>query len=284
MLSRRHFVLGGVIAPAGAILGLAGCERRPGGTSSSAEASGGTDGGVSSLTIDTVLGRVVLRLPNALDEGASSPSGAGDDASAQWRARVEAAAHRIAEVWGTTRPAGLEGDLRVTLCRDDAEFAASADGLDADTAGVTTRQGVFLAPSVASSLTEGGRRVVLAHELTHLWLGQFGADATQWWLKEGAAEWTAAPLVSVPERSRWPTLAQAAPQKKIGDSPPPQEQVGTELGYEWAHAYVTYLADGAGTARLVALVRARPRDATAVAASLVAGRESFTTWLSGRLR
>lgn len=277
MLTRRHLLLAGP-----ALATLAACGGADGGPSTGADARGGEPAaGADAASVPGMLrARVATALGTVtLDEPTDAPQ--ADEPS--WSTRLPPAARRVADVWGTSRPSGRTDALHVTVCADDAAFAAASDGLDADTAGVTTSRGVFLAPSVSTSLTEPGRRAVLAHELTHLWLGQYGDDGSSWWIKEGAAEWTAAPLAPMPARSRWPQLVQATSAGRIVDGPPPASEVGSELGYEWAHAYVAHLAERLGMDAVRDLVLGR-EDASSVQAQVRTGRPSFGAWVSAQAR
>lgn len=214
-------------------------------------------------SFDTPLGRIALTAPR------------GDVAG--WRAIVQRAARQIGVTWGRG------STIAVRVC-DDATFATLAPDLDAGTAAVTTREGVFLGPALSRDVTQTGRAVVVGHELTHARLGHAGGDRTQWWLKEGVAEWSAAPLApGVSDAVRWPQLADALCSGRVTPAPPSGADVGTEIGYECAHAYVSYLVEVLGQDAVMSHVRARPADATRWATQATAHATPFVTWLRQHL-
>lgn len=200
--------------------------------------------------------------------------------------------------------------MAVTICADDAEFAQVADGLDADTAGVTTTSGVFISPTAVRTLTAQGLVVLLTHELTHAVLGHVGQDRTALWLREGVTEWTAEHDAGLPVARLWPhlmasintapiTTASAPPGSSAtrptsGDaasdaSPPSGPPTDADfsrdrgLAYEQATAYVTYAAAQLGSPAVIRITRERPDDAPArqAFARQLSGRQSFASWLRG---
>lgn len=214
-------------------------------------------------SFDTPLGRIELVTPRGQLDA--------------WRGIVQRAARQVGTTWGRG------ASITVRVC-DEAAFAGLEADLDAGTAAVTTPRGVFLGPALSRSVTQEGRSVVVAHELTHARLGHAGSDRTSWWLKEGIAEWSAAPLAAeLDDASRWPQLAEAACSARLTSAPPSGASVGTELGYEWAHAYVTYLVETTGREAVMTRVRAHPSDATAWAKRATAQATPFVTWLRSRL-
>lgn len=222
-----------------------------------------------------------------------------------WADRLGGAARRVAAVWGSSRASAETGALVVTICADDADFAQVAEGLDADTAGVTTASGVFISPTAVRTLTGQGLVVLLAHEFTHAVLGHVGQDRTALWLREGAAEWTAEHDVDMPVTRLWPhlmasiapaagsdgsTATASTPTASSSDasnpSGPPTDEDFTRdraLAYEQATAYVTYAAVMLGSPAIVRLTRGRPDDARArqAFASELSGHPSFASWLRG---
>lgn len=231
--------------------------------------SGASSSGQTKL-LETRLGAIDL----SVTEGSAT----------EWADLVKRAADRVAATWGRA-----QGSVKVAVV-DDAAFAAGADGLDGSTAAVTTSEGrVLVSPSAARSLTDVGRQVVIAHELTHVRLRHFGSDRTALWLKEGAAEWTATPADAPSPAARWPNLAAAHHTREesfTGPPPAQQFQRDARLGYEWSAAYVTYLADVAGVPALKRLVQSRSDDdhADSSARQIVPdGAESFAAWLERAL-
>lgn len=232
-------------------------------TASSAESPPDGTAGEVTESFDTSLGRIALTAPR------------GDMAG--WRAIVERAACQIGGTWGRG------STIAVRVC-DDATFAALAPDLDAGTAAVTTSDGVFLGPALSRDVTETGRAVIVGHELTHARLGHAGDDRTQWWLKEGIAEWSAVPIApGVSDAARWPQLGDALCTGRVTSAPPSGADIGSELGYEWAHAYVTYLVELLGEDAVMSHVRDRPEDATGWATRATAHAALFVSWLRQHL-
>ena len=282
MTTRRAFcrcaALGG-LGTLGAALGACtggGAEGDPGSPATSRRGVPGAAGfAASGLTVTSSLGVVEL-YAQAADLDA-------------WQLRVRRAAAVVAAVWGpSSRP------LRVTVCADDAEFAAVAEGLDPETAGATTARGVFIAPAAQRTLTEGGRLTVLAHELTHARLGHLGSgrgggDGMPAWLREGAAEWTAMRVVTVEPSARWPALAQrmSSGSGTPLTGPPPDSVFLSDatLAYEWSAAYVTYLAEVAGERATTTLIRSNPgaQRVRRRTGELTAHRFAFAAWAAARL-
>lgn len=179
MIDRRHMLAAAATAPLFVASGCAeGHFRR----------NAGTTPGSPARTVSTALGDVLFDC--------------AADVASWWVTCVEEGAARVARLWGRSPSV-----LRLTVARDDAEFAQSDATLDAVTAGVTTSRGITLSPNLKSSLTRAGCVGVVAHEMTHARLEHFGTDRTVVWLKEGAAEYTAYHGTGMPLRRLWPTLA-----------------------------------------------------------------------------
>lgn len=254
MTVTRRFVLAATLPALGGCMNA----RAPKKDTSSAKAN--------TASLSTPLGRVELR-------GASV---------GQWRPTVIDAAARVAQVWGATPET-----LHVVACASADEFDSVDNDLDGTTAAVTVARGVFLGPDLLTSLTPTGREVVVAHELTHAALKQYGTDRTAAWVKEGAAEWTAQRSVRLPARQLWPTLAALAPEQR--PSGPPSAAMfssNVNLAYETAAAFCTYAAQGWGLGRWRAFVRSRPTQTSADAAATRLVRSApgdFSSWLTARL-
>lgn len=257
MLDRRHVLAAAATAPFFLVSGCAeGHSRRP----ASATAS-------DSRTVSTALGDVVLEC--------------AADVASWWTPCVQEGAERVSRLWGRSRRA-----LRLTVARDDAEFAQSDATLDAVTAGVTTARGITLSPHLKASLTRAGCVGIVAHEMTHARLGHFGADRTVMWLKEGGAEYTAYRGSGVPLRQLWPALGARTNGSRVTLTGPPGEGDFAEdaaTAYQWAAAYVTYVAEAEGWEAVRALMEERPDGAHA--ASWIDGKTrsatiDFGTWLT----
>lgn len=210
-----------------------------------------------------------------------------DGAWGTWPTTVQRSAAQVAGIWGQS-----PRTIRITVATD-AELAASSDGIDADTVAVTNAQGdVLVAATADRTLTQVGREVVVAHELVHARLGQYGTDHTALWLKEGVAEWSATPTRGAPAvAQRWPNLVRAyadTPSRLAGPPPADVFAVDSKLAYEWAAAYVAYLVDVNGADQVKNLVASRPPDAAAAEGARRLDRhrgpKSFLVWLRAAFR
>lgn len=256
MPDRRHVIAAAAAAP---LLFASGCTDDRGRRGGPASTSG-------ARTVRTALGEILLVCEA--------------EVASWWEPCVEEGAERVARLWGRAPSA-----LRLTVARDDAEFAQSDAALDAVTAGVTTARGVMLSPNLKNSLTRPGCVGVVAHELTHARLGHFGSDRTATWLKEGGAEYTAYRGSGVPLRQLWPVLGRSdAPGVGLGG--PPEEKDFVEdaaTAYQWAAAYVMYLVDLRGWESVRAFMRERPdraHAATWVDEETRGAAKEFRPWLA----
>ncbi|MCB0908446.1 MAG: hypothetical protein KDB63_15140, partial [Nocardioidaceae bacterium] len=141
---------------------------------------------------------------------ARSP-GLGGDAGRQAR-RAVATVRAVLPRW----PGRLAIEVPSTVASYEAALGASP-GERADDAAVTTTLGdpstsrssrVVINPGVFASLSPLGRRVVLAHEATHV-ATSAAASPAPLWLVEGFADYVALRDVAVPE---WTSAAQLSAQ------------------------------------------------------------------------
>jgi hypothetical protein len=181
-------------------------------------------------------------------------------------ARYASARAALVGVWGIARPAvviapATDSDAARLLGRDPA----SLDGVAAVTDGPLTGAGagadrVVIVPEAWAALTEEGREVVLAHELTHVTMRSSATRSMPLWLSEGVAEYVAYQAVELPERRivagaldvvrreglphSWPTAA---------DFQPTGGRLSTAYGLSLLA--VSSIADRHGQAALVRLCR-----------------------------
>jgi hypothetical protein len=189
-------------------------------------------------------------------------------------ARYLTARAAVAAVWGTARPAVViapssDTDAARLLGRDPASLdgvAAVTDGPLGTGAGAGADR-VVLVPTAWDALTEQGREVVLAHELTHVTVRSTATRSMPLWLSEGLAEYVAYRGVDLPELrvvrgaldlvrreglpASWPTAADFEPDN--GRLP---------AAYGLSLLAVRSIADRHGQAALVRLCRAVSRPAT----------------------
>jgi hypothetical protein len=192
----------------------------------------------------------------------------GADRVAEVAAHYATARAAVVAVWGTARPAVViapttQAEAARLLGRDPV----SLHGVAAVTDGpVTARTGagadrVVILPDAWDALTEQGREVVLAHELTHVTMRSTATGPMPLWLSEGFAEYVAYRAVDLPERrivaaaldrvrkvgvpTEWPAAAEFEP----GNDRLP-------VAYGLSLLAVRSIADRHGQAALVRLCRA----------------------------
>ena len=198
-------------------------------------------------------------------------------------ARVAPAARTVSEVWGPNPDM-----VSVTFSSSDADFDAAAANIDSDTMGVTTRAGVFIAPSSERSLTTTGRQALLAHELVHARLKQYGSANDVLWVREGAAEWTATRALGLKSSTLWPSLSADLQAGWIPSGPATNSEFERNAvrAYELSNAYVAFLVERLGQQQVVALVRENHTTAEVddfLRRRALIGRP-FADWLQRQLR
>ncbi|MGN6751263.1 MAG: hypothetical protein ACTHJJ_01770 [Intrasporangium sp.] len=199
------------------------------------------------------------------------------------------AAGGVAAVLGTARPAVVvapaSDDLAARLLgrqpADLDQVSAVTDGpLEGGRAGADR---VVIVPGAWSSLTDTGREVVLAHELTHVTTrAEESTHTVPLWLSEGLAEYVAYHAVRLPERT---IVGPALEQVRVTGVPTtwpddPQFEPDTSdlsAAYGLALLACRSIADRHGQAALVRLYRAAttgPVDAAFRAIGTDAATES----------
>lgn len=249
---------------------LAGCAVRQGTSSARKETDQGSFASSAfHWSVRTALGEVQVR---------------ADDASGKkWLPYVSQAAAQVAQVWPKRTPS-----LSVRIYTSDADFEADVTDLDEQNVAATDSRGILIAPSADRVLKPQGKVNVLAHELTHWELGQYGGNCVPLWVREGLAEWTAQRNVAVAKSVLWPELAK--PLRALPDGPPNNDTFEAEpaLSYETAAAYVTYLQHYAGITAVRALASIKSSSSASyqhkVEKMLKPNTPSFSTWLSSVLR
>lgn len=151
----------------------------------------------------------------------------------------------VERTWPTK--VGSAGTVTVRVAGDAAQFEQLRGGpaSSGDVVASTTPAGeVILAETVLRTLTAQGRRVVLAHEITHAVLKQTQRTGLPQWVVEGSAEFTAYRFADVPAQAQTPMLARAV---RAGDAPsgPPSDGsfsgTSVQLAYQQAHGYMKFL-------------------------------------------
>lgn len=146
------------------------------------------------------------------------------------------------------------GTISVVIAGSDAQFAQLRGGapMTDDLAASTTSNGtVVVSQKALGAITDQGRRVVLAHELTHVVLRQTRRVGVPRWIVEGSAEYTAYRWAGLSLSAACPTLRDHV---RAGQSPalPPADKLfdGTtgQSAYQQAHAYMSFLVSRFGEA------------------------------------
>ncbi len=139
------------------------------------------------------------------------------------------------------------GTVQIAIATTDAQFAAlrgGAPGTD-DLAASTTAEGtVILSETALQLLTAQGRRVVLAHELTHVVLKQTQRRGLPPWIVEGSAEYTAYRWAGLSLARACPTLRAQVHSGDIPSLPPTKDLFSgssRQSAYQQAHAYMSFL-------------------------------------------
>ncbi len=175
----------------------------------------GFDRGLRTVVTSYVVNRTPAgwRLGDVTDPGAAQPwdltpltvlrsasslvvGNVPEPALRRYLALADAAHSRIDSLWGTAVPAVVVAAKDTTGFVDQLHRSGDA-GLD-QVAAVTdgplepghpaTSDRVYLNPSAFDSLTDGGRRVVITHELTHVTVRATTTRPVPMWLSEGFAD------------------------------------------------------------------------------------------------
>lgn len=152
---------------------------------------------------------------------------------------------------------------------------------------------VIVEPRAFAMLTEAGRDVVLAHELTHLPMGAATDGRTPKWLIEGFADYAGYLNADIPVRAAAAELATEVRAGRVPTAlPAPEDFSGTRPGggaaraYEQAWLACRYIAHRYGEPRLRAFYHAASHDDldTALTSTLGLTRASFMTAWRAYLR
>ncbi len=169
---------------------------------------------------------------------------------------------QVRALWGTNV---LRGTVRIEVPADDNGFrslggANRRNGPEsAQVAATTTPDGrVVLSPQVFDDLTAEGVVVVLAHELTHVALGQATLTGVPRWVIEGSAELTAFKPTGLSLAQAAPKLAGQVRAGQVPAAPPadPDFAESADAAYQGAYAWSRFLHERYGSAKFTRFVRA----------------------------
>ncbi len=187
----------------------------------------------------------------------------------EYRATADAAAVRIATVWGSATPAVLVAPS--TVERFASLSGRGAGGGTEQVAGLTngpflpgastTSDRVYLNPQAFTRLTADGRRVVITHELTHVAVRASTTRPVPIWLAEGFADYVGFSGVTIPPTT---VAADLLGRVRAGAGP---TALPTEADFDPAHGRispsynaawlaVTRMAQRHGQAKVVEFYRA----------------------------
>ncbi|MFC6085344.1 hypothetical protein [Sphaerisporangium aureirubrum] len=205
--------------------------------------------------------------------------------------RAARAARIVARVAGPVRPVIL---VPATTA-DAAALAAPASV--AGMAALAAPGHVIVEPRAFALLTEAGRDVVLAHELTHVATGAATDARTPKWLIEGFADYIGYLNADIPVRAAAAELATEIRAGRLPVTLPEPDafitpasgdsgQARVARAYEEAWLACRYIAGRYGEHRLVALYRAAGRDPldTALTETLGLTRDRFVAAWRAYLR
>lgn len=147
------------------------------------------------------------------------------------------------------------GTISVIIADSAARFAQLRGGAPDtdDLAASTTSNGtVIVSQQALSAVTVQGRRVVLAHELTHVVLQQTRRAGLPPWVVEGSAEYTAYRWAGLSLSAACPTLRDQVLAGQVPTLPPGDELFDSsstqQSAYQQAHAYMSFLVARFGLA------------------------------------
>lgn len=169
----------------------------------------------------------------------------GTPALSRVLAEADLARTWVARTW--PRQVVAAGTVRVLVAADAAQFARLRGAVpeSSELAASTTASGdVVLAPAAVRELTAQGRRVVLAHEITHVVLGQAGRTGLPRWVVEGSAEYTAYRWAGLSLAAACVTLAEDMRTGNRPTGPPADGEFSgahEQSAYQQAHAYMSFL-------------------------------------------
>lgn len=181
------------------------------------------------------------------------------------------------------RRTGWSGRVIVVVPRDAAELdrLAPEAGDVTGTAAVATADRVLVVPSAWGELSDAGRRVVLAHEVTHLALRALTTPRTPTWLVEGVAELVGLRGSGLPPAVAAEELAADVRRGVLPSALPRDEAFGGAAraqAYQQAWLATDLLARTYGDGRLRAFYAAagRGRPVSALLADLGTSLPAFT--------
>ncbi|WP_157544960.1 peptidase MA family metallohydrolase [Microtetraspora fusca] len=224
-----------------------------------------------------VTGHAASTPPSLSAPGAPAGAGLADVA--------DSARRTVARVWGP-----VDAVILAPATDEQAEVLASPSGVTG-LAALADVDHVILAPSGFGRLSPTGRRVVLAHELTHVATGAAISGDMPAWLVEGFADYVGYLGSDLTARA---VAAELAAEVRSGTLP--AELPGREAfrpgasrlpqAYEEAWLACRYVADRYGERTLVALYRAARRHgiATALVETLGTDLAELTADWRGYLR
>lgn len=164
---------------------------------------------------------------------------------AQVLAEAQVARTWVARTWPTQVAAA--GTVRVQVAADAAQFARLRGGVpesDELAASTTASGDVVVGPAALNELTAQGRRVVLAHELTHVVLRQTARTGLSRWVVEGSAEYTAYRWTGLSLAAACPTLATDVRAGRLPTGPPSDSAFSgsqQQRAYQQAHGFMSFL-------------------------------------------
>lgn len=221
--------------------------------------TGCQSGQVTTPSVPPVQSRAVAT-PDPSPEGGSSAVSAGlrmSGATSRTSLDAFAAQAATARTWVQRiwpQQVAAAGTINVVIAGSQAQFAQLRGGapLTDDLAASTTSQGtVVVSQTALGAVTDQGRRVVLAHELTHVVLRQTQRVGVPRWIVEGSAEYTAYRWAGLSLAAACPTLRDQVRAGQLPSLPPGDTLFDGSTGqsaYQQAHVYMSFLISRFGLA------------------------------------
>jgi hypothetical protein len=262
-------MLGGCLV-GGALTGCASAAAEGDSTGASTRSTGGV-----AVAVQTWHGRAAGDVPVTV----TAPAGVD---GAAVLATAEAAAQRVHAVLPdglATHPPVIDVvDGTAALARATGRTPAAVAGL----AAFTTADRVYVEQSAYGGLDAEGKRVLLAHELTHLATGAAGNDRVPLWLEEGFADWVAlsgSPLaVTAADPLVGPVRTSGPPQALPSDADFATAGQAQDEAYAGAWLAVRLIADRAGRAALLQVYAEVARGTSVNVALRTTTGSGLTDW------
>lgn len=187
------------------------------------------------------------------------------------------------------------GEVKIQVASNPAQFAQLRGGAPTspDVVASTTPTGlIVLSRQALGMLNVQGRRVILAHEITHVVLQQTKRAGLPHWVVEGSAEFTAYRFAGVSLAESIRLLTAVVRAGNTPSAPPGNGSFSTnssQSAYQQAHGYTAFLVDRYGMSAWRQFVVATDNGSETAFADFFSGasvetlRVAYTAFLRSRI-